>query len=97
MNSESGDSDVLRGATPAFAYIDPCSATLSERHRTNIFENKLLRIFGTERKKQEGGWRNLDNKKLHNLNPTANDIMFIKSMKMRRTGHVARTCEMINI
>jgi hypothetical protein len=43
----------------------------------------LRRIFGTKREELAGGWRMLQNEKLHNL-------------RMRWRGHVARIGEMRN-
>jgi hypothetical protein len=40
-----------------------------------------------------GGWRKLRNKELHNLYSSPRIIRMIKSLRMRRTGHVARMRE----
>jgi hypothetical protein len=32
-----------------------------------MFENRMLRIFGTERKELVGNWKRLNNGKFHNL------------------------------
>jgi hypothetical protein len=52
-----------------------------------VFENKLAGgIFGSKREDVIGGWRKLDNEKLHNLCSSPN-VSVIKSRKMRWTGH----------
>jgi hypothetical protein len=56
----------------------------------------LRRIFGPKREEVEGGWRRLHNEGLHNLQTSPIIIRMIKSRKMRRVGHVARTEEMRN-
>jgi hypothetical protein len=41
---------------------------LTEGHRMQVFEKRMLsRIFGTKKKEVEGGWRRLHNEELHNL------------------------------
>jgi len=42
------------------------------------------------------GWRKLHNEELHNLYASPNIITMIKSMRMTRTGHVARMGELRN-
>jgi hypothetical protein len=37
------------------------SLILGEEHRLKVFENSLLRIFGTKRDEVMGGWRKLHN------------------------------------
>jgi len=55
----------------------------------------LRRTFGYKRKDVAGGCRTLDNEKFHNLYASPN-IRVIKSRRMRRVGHVARTGQMRN-
>jgi hypothetical protein len=47
-----------------------------------MFEDRVLtRVFGPKRKEVIGGWRNMDNKVLHNLS-SQNIIMAINSSRM---------------
>jgi hypothetical protein len=58
-----------------------------------VFENRVLRrIFGPKRDEITGGWRKLHNEKLHNFYSysSPSTTRMIKSMRMRRAGHVAR-------
>jgi hypothetical protein len=43
------------------------SLTLRGEHRLKVSENRVLRIFGRVRDEVMGGWRNLYNKELRNL------------------------------
>jgi hypothetical protein len=65
---------------------------LREEHRLRVFENRVLRIFGPKRE-EHGSWRKLHNDELHNPYSSPNIVRVIKSRRMRRTGHVARTEE----
>ena len=57
-----------------------------------MFENKVLRkIFGAKKDKITGEWRKLHNAELHALNSSPNINRNLKSRRLRRTGHVART------
>jgi hypothetical protein len=61
-------------------------------------ENRALRrVSGPKREEEAGGWRRLHNKELHNLYTLPYVIRMIKSMSMRRAGHVARMEETKNI
>jgi hypothetical protein len=60
-------------------------------HRLRVFENTVLRIFGSERD-EDGSWRRLDNE-LHSLYSSPNIVGVIKSKRMRWAGHVAYTEE----
>jgi hypothetical protein len=40
-----------------------------------------------------GGWRKLHNEELHNLYASENIVRVVKSMRMRRAGHIARKGE----
>jgi hypothetical protein len=44
-----------------------------------------------------GGWRKLHNEELHNLYSSPSIIRFIKSIRMRWAGHVARMGEKRNV
>jgi hypothetical protein len=62
-----------------------------------VFEKRVLRrIFGPKRDEVTGGWRKLHNEDLHNLYSSPSIIRMIKSRRMRREGHVARTGERKN-
>jgi hypothetical protein len=66
------------------------SLALREEHRLKVFENRVLRrIFGLKRDEVTGGWRKLNNGKLHNLYSLPNITRMIMSMSMRWSGHVA--------
>jgi hypothetical protein len=56
----------------------------------------LGRIFGTEKDEVTGGWRQLHDEELHNFYPLPNNIMIIRSRRMRWAGHVARMEDMRN-
>jgi hypothetical protein len=70
--------------------------TLREEHRLTVFENWVMRIFGTKRDEVTGSWRKLHNEELHNLYYSSSTIRIIKSRRMRRAGHVARMGEKRN-
>jgi hypothetical protein len=66
------------------------SLTLSEEHRLGVLGNSVpRRICGPKREEVTGGWRKLDNEKLHNLYSSPNIIRMIKSRRKRGAGHVA--------
>jgi hypothetical protein len=54
---------------------------IKEEHRLRVFENRVLRIFGSKRDEVTGGWRKLRNEELHNL--YSSPIKTIKSRIMR--------------
>jgi hypothetical protein len=64
------------------------SLTLREEHRLRVFENSVLRIFGSKRE-EDSSWRKLHNNELHNLYSSLNIGRVINSKKMRWVGHVA--------
>jgi hypothetical protein len=69
-------------------YIEFCN--IKEENRFRVFENRLQRrIFGLERDEETGGLRRLHNEELHNLHSSPNIIRMIKSLKIKRAGHVA--------
>jgi hypothetical protein len=55
-----------------------------------VFENRVLRIFGSKRDEVTGGRRILRNKELCNLYSSTSIIRMIKLRRMRWAGHVAR-------
>jgi hypothetical protein len=63
------------------------SLTLREEHRLRDYENRVLRIFGSERE-EDGSWRKLHNHELHSLYSSPNIIKVIKSRTMRWVGCV---------
>jgi hypothetical protein len=68
------------------------SFTLREECRLNVFENRVLKIFGPKRE-EDGSWRKLHNDELHNLCSSLNIVRVIKSRKMRWAGHAIRLGE----
>jgi hypothetical protein len=54
------------------------SLTLREEHRMRVFENRVLRIFGSKRDEVTGGWRRLYNEELHNLDASPSIIRVTK-------------------
>ena len=59
-----------------------------------MFENRVLRrIFGPKRDEVTGEWRKLHNVELNHLYCSPNILRVIKSIRMRRAGHVARVGE----
>ena len=43
------------------------SLTLREKYRLRVFENRVLRVFGTKRDEVTGEWRKLHNEELNDL------------------------------
>ena len=66
------------------------SLTLREKHRLRVFENRVLRIFGTRRDGVTSEWRKLHNEELNDLYCSPNIMRVIKSRRLRWAGHVAR-------
>jgi hypothetical protein len=66
------------------------SLKLKEEEKLRVFENRVLRIFGSNRDEVSGGWKKLHNEELHNFYSSPCIIRMIKSRRMRRTGHAAR-------
>jgi hypothetical protein len=58
-----------------------------------VFEDRAL-IFVPQSTEEMGGWRKLQNNKLHNLYSSANIIMMIKLKRMRWVEHIAHLEEM---
>jgi hypothetical protein len=58
--------------------------------RLRVFGNRMLRrILGPKSDEVTGGWRKLNNERLHNLYPSTTIIRPIKLRRMRWEGHVA--------
>jgi hypothetical protein len=55
-----------------------------------VFENRVLRIFGSRIGEVIGDWEKLHNEELHNLYSSPNIIIMIRSKRMRWARHVAR-------
>jgi hypothetical protein len=62
--------------------------TLREGHGLRVFENSVLRIFGSKRE-EDGSWRKLHNDELHSLYSSTNIFRVIKLRRMSWAGHVA--------
>jgi hypothetical protein len=61
---------------PVFLYrCETWSLTLTEDHRLNVSENRVLRIFGPKSDEVTGGWRKLHNEELQNLYSSPNIII----------------------
>jgi hypothetical protein len=63
-----------------------------------MFFRALKRIFGSKRDEVTGGWRKLNNEKLHNLYTYSSPsiIRMMKSRRMKWAGHLARIDEKRN-
>jgi hypothetical protein len=58
-----------------------------------VFENRVLRrIFGPKRDEEMGGWRKMHNEEFHNMYPSPNVIIMIKSRRMKWAGCYALAC-----
>jgi hypothetical protein len=55
-----------------------------------VFENRVLRIFGTKIDEVTTEWRELLNEELHNLYSSPHIIRLLKSRWMRWVGCLAR-------
>jgi hypothetical protein len=64
---------------------------LREERRLRVFENKFLRrIYEPKENEVKGGWRKLNNGKLHNMYSWPSIFRMINSRRVRGAGHVAR-------
>jgi hypothetical protein len=61
---------------------------MKEEHRLRVFENRVLRIFGTKKEEVTREWRKL-HEELDDLHSSAN-IVWVINMRMRWAGHVAQ-------
>jgi hypothetical protein len=66
---------------------------LREERKLRVFENMVLRIFGSRRDEVTGEWRRLHNEGLNDLYSSPNMVWVIKSRRMRWAGHVAHMGE----
>jgi hypothetical protein len=73
------------------------SLTVREEHKLRVFENSVLRIFGSKRDGVTGRRRKMYNEELHNLYSSPSIIRIMKSRRMRWAGHVARMGEKRNV
>ena len=64
--------------------------TLREECRLRVFENRVLRVFGSKRDEVTGEWRKLHNEERGDLYSLPNIVRVVKSRRMRWAGHVAR-------
>jgi len=58
-----------------------------------VFENMVLRIFGSRRDEVKEEWRRLHNKELNGLYSSPNNVRVIKSRRKSWAGYVARMAE----
>jgi hypothetical protein len=65
---------------------------LREEHRLRVFENRVLRIFGSK-KEEDGLCRKLHNDELHGPHSSLNIVRVMKSRRMRWAEHVAHMGE----
>jgi hypothetical protein len=63
------------------------SFTLRKEHGLRVFENRVLRIFGSKRE-VDGSWRKLHNDEFHSQYSSPNIVRVIKSRRLRWAGHV---------
>ena len=65
------------------------SLKLREERKLRVFDNMVLKIFGTRRDEVTGEWRRLHNEELNDLYCSPNIVRVIKWRSMRWAGHVA--------
>jgi len=54
-----------------------------------VFENRVLRVFGSKRDEETREWRKLHNEELSDLYSLPNIVRLVKSGRMRWAWHVA--------
>ena len=59
------------------------SLTLREERRLTVFENRVLRIFGSKRDEVTGQWKEMHDVELNDLYSSPNIVRVIKSRRMR--------------
>ena len=69
------------------------SLTLREERKLRLFENVVLRIFGSRRDEVKGELRRFYNEELNDMYSSPNNLRVIKSRRMMWGGHVARMRE----
>jgi hypothetical protein len=70
---------------------------LRNEFRLKVFDNSVLRkIFGPKRHKKTRQWTRLHNKELYDLHSSPNNILIIKSRRMKWVGHVVRMGDRTN-
>jgi hypothetical protein len=62
------------------------SLTLWEKQTLKVFENRMMRIFGSKGEEVVGCWRGLNNEELQNFYTSPNVIKVINSRRMRWVG-----------
>ena len=66
------------------------SLALREECRLRVFEKRILRRIFEPKRDENGEWRRLYNKEIHNLLRSPNIVKVIKSTRIRWTGYIAR-------
>ena len=67
---------------------------MTEKRKLRVSENRVLRrLSGPTTDEVKRMWRGLQKNDLHALYSSPNIILVIKSRRMRREGHIARTGE----
>jgi hypothetical protein len=70
---------------------------IKEEHKLRVFGNRVLRIFGSSRGEETGGWRKLHKEQFRDLYSSPSISRMIKPRRMRWAGHVARMGEKKNV